>query len=218
MVAVRSAHLNQDEQFELENWVASLGQEKNTAKRLTEVYRDCQSILANHEQAELLLWRGREMIEILITLSMDKATLVAAQLFPLVSSGAFDRELLEEKYSKEIIKLIDGVDEMAAIGQLNVTMDGGAASSQVDNVRRMLLAMVDDFRCVVIKLAERICNLIEVKKSAGRSSSCSGKRVCKYLCASGKPPWYWSAEVGNRRLRLPLPTTRNLQANREAIG
>ena len=129
MVAVRSAHLNQDEQFELENWVASLGQEKNTAKRLTEVYRDCQSVLADNEQAELLLWRGREMIEILITLSMDKATLVAAQLFPLDSSGAFDRELLEEKYSKEIIKLIDGVDEMAAIGQLNVTMDGGAASS-----------------------------------------------------------------------------------------
>ncbi|MCV5333773.1 HD domain-containing protein, partial [Escherichia coli] len=88
--------------------------------------------------------------------SMDKATLVAAQLFPLVSSGAFNRELLEEKYSKEIIKLIDGVEEMAAIGQLNVTMEGSAASSQVDNVRRMLLAMVDDFRCVVIKLAERI--------------------------------------------------------------
>ncbi len=90
-----------------------------------------------------MLWRGREMIEILITLSMDKATLVAAQLFPLVSSGAFNRELLEEKYSKEIIKLIDGVEEMAAIGQLNVSMDGGEASSQVDNVRRMLLAMVD---------------------------------------------------------------------------
>lgn len=165
MVAVRSAHLNQDEQFELENWVASLGQEKNTASRLIEVYRDCQTVLADNEQAELLLWRGREMIEILITLSMDQATLVAAQLFPLVSSGAFNREILEEKYSKEIIKLIDGVEEMAAIGQLNVNMEGSAASSQVDNVRRMLLAMVDDFRCVVIKLAERICNLIEVKKA-----------------------------------------------------
>ncbi|MCV5919150.1 HD domain-containing protein, partial [Escherichia coli] len=79
--------------------------------------------------------------------------------------GAFNREILEEKYSKEIIKLIDGVEEMAAIGQLNVNMEGCAASSQVDNVRRMLLAMVDDFRCVVIKLAERICNLIEVKKA-----------------------------------------------------
>ncbi|EIE1226678.1 GTP diphosphokinase [Vibrio vulnificus] len=165
MVAVRSAHLNQNEQFELERWVASLKQDAGVSKRLIEVYRHCQTILQGHEHAELLLWRGREMIEILVTLSMDKATLVAAQLFPLVSSGAFAREPLEEHYSKEIIKLIDGVDEMAAIGQLNITLEGSAASAQVDNVRRMLLAMVDDFRCVVIKLAERICNLIEVKKA-----------------------------------------------------
>ncbi|EHU5003630.1 GTP diphosphokinase [Vibrio vulnificus] len=165
MVAVRSAHLNQNEQFELESWVASLKQDAGVSKRLIEVYRHCQTILQGHEHAELLLWRGREMIEILVTLSMDKVTLVAAQLFPLVSSGAFAREPLEEHYSKEIIKLIDGVDEMAAIGQLNITLEGSAASAQVDNVRRMLLAMVDDFRCVVIKLAERICNLIEVKKA-----------------------------------------------------
>ncbi|EGR7965460.1 GTP diphosphokinase [Vibrio vulnificus] len=165
MVAVRSAHLNQNEQFELESWVASLKQDAGVSKRLIEVYRHCQTILQGHEHAELLLWQGREMIEILVTLSMDKATLVAAQLFPLVSSGAFAREPLEEHYSKEIIKLIDGVDEMAAIGQLNITLEGSAASAQVDNVRRMLLAMVDDFRCVVIKLAERICNLIEVKKA-----------------------------------------------------
>ncbi|ELV8653649.1 GTP diphosphokinase [Vibrio vulnificus] len=165
MVAVRSAHLNQNEQFELESWVASLKQDAGVSKRLIEVYRHCQTILQGHEHAELLLWRGREMIEILVTLSMDKATLVSAQLFPLVSSGAFAREPLEEHYSKEIIKLIDGVDEMAAIGQLNITLEGSAASAQVDNVRRMLLAMVDDFRCVVIKLAERICNLIEVKKA-----------------------------------------------------
>ncbi len=165
MVAVRSAHLHPEEQFDLDTWVAALSLEKNAAKRLKEVYRDCVSVVSEHPDAELLLWRGREMIEILNTLSMDTATLVAAQLFPLATSQAYDREALEEKYSKEILKLIDGVDEMAAIGQLNVTLEGGAASSQVDNVRRMLLAMVDDFRCVVIKLAERIANLIEVKKA-----------------------------------------------------
>ncbi|OIQ24328.1 GTP diphosphokinase [uncultured Vibrio sp.] len=165
MVAVRSAHLNPNEQFDLDNWVASLGQDKNVAKRLKEVYRQCESVVEGREDAQLLLWRGREMNEILVTLSMDKATLVAAQLFPLVSAGAFERELFEESYGKETVKLIDGVEEMAALGQLNVTLEGSAASGQVDNVRRMLLAMVDDFRCVVIKLAERICNLIEVKKS-----------------------------------------------------
>ncbi|MGR5093257.1 GTP diphosphokinase [Vibrio maritimus] len=163
MVAVRSAHLNPEEQFNLDNWIASLKQDKNTSKRLKDVYRQCEEIVADSEQGALLLWRGREMNEILITLSMDKATLVAAQLYPVVSSGLYDRELLEENYGKEIIKLIDGVEEMAAIGQLNVTLEGSEASGQVDNVRRMLLAMVDDFRCVVIKLAERICNLREVK-------------------------------------------------------
>ena len=175
MVAVRSAHLNQDEQFELDKWIASLEQEPKVAKRLKEVYRHCETILKDHEQAELLLWRGREMIEILITLSMDKATLVAALLFPLVSSGAYDREQLEEDFGKETIKLIDGVEEMAALGQLNVTMEGSAASGQVDNVRRMLLAMVDDFRCVIIKLAERICNLVEVKKAPDEIRSAAAK-------------------------------------------
>ena len=165
MVAVRSAHLNQDEQFDLDKWVASLRQDQKTALRLKQVYHQCESYLQGNENAQLLLWRGREMIEILITLSMDKPTLLAAQPFPLVSSGALQREKLEEDFNSEIIKLIDGVEEMAALGQLNVTLEVSAASAQVDNVRRMLLAMVDDFRCVVIKLAERICNLIEVKKA-----------------------------------------------------
>ena len=165
MVAVRSAHLNQNEQFDLEKWVASLEQEPKVSKRLIEVYQHAEKILENHEQASLLLWRGREMIEILITLSMDKATLVAAILFPLVASKAYPRDRFEEDFGQETIKLIDGVEEMAALGHLNVTLEGSAASSQVDNVRRMLLAMVDDFRCVIIKLAERICNLIEVKKA-----------------------------------------------------
>lgn len=165
MVAVRSAHLNQNEQFDLDKWVASLEQEPKVSKRLFEVYQHAEKILENHEQASLLLWRGREMIEILITLSMDKATLVAAILFPLVASKAYPRDRFEEDFGQETIKLIDGVEEMAALGHLNVTLEGSAASSQVDNVRRMLLAMVDDFRCVIIKLAERICNLIEVKKA-----------------------------------------------------
>ncbi len=162
MVAVRSAHLNKGEEFKLESWISSLNQDNKTSHQLQEVYKQCEAHLAGKKEASLLLWRGREMIEILITLSMDRATLIAAQLFPMVSSGFFEREELEETYGKEIIKLIDGVEEMAAIGQLNVTLDGSAASGQVDNVRRMLLAMVDDFRCVVIKLAERICNLREV--------------------------------------------------------
>ncbi len=163
MVAVRGAHLKENETFELADWIASLEQNKNISKKLTEVYQHCQELVASYNEGQLLLWRGREMIEILITLSMDKPTLVAALLFPLVSSGVLTREKLAECYSREIEKLIDGVEDMDAIGQLNAAVDTESASSQVDNIRRMLLAMVDDFRCVIIKLAERICYLREVK-------------------------------------------------------
>lgn len=166
MVAVRSAHLNQSERFELDNWVASLRQTPETTTKLIDVYHHCERLLEQHEQAQLLLWRGREMIEILITLSMDKSTLIAAQLFPIVSSGGMALNEVEETYGKEIVKLIDGVEEMAAIGQLNANLDSSSTSEQVDNMRRMLLSMVDDFRCVVIKLAERICHLREVKNEA----------------------------------------------------
>ncbi|GLT18174.1 GTP pyrophosphokinase [Vibrio zhanjiangensis] len=182
MVAVRSAHLNQDEEFDLDIWVASLKQDTKVAKRLKEVYLHCETILADNEQKALLLWRGREMIEILTTLSMDRATLVAALLYPLVSSGAYGREALEDDFGKETVKLIDGVEEMAALGQLNVTIEGSAASTQVDNVRRMLLAMVDDFRCVIIKLAERISNLIEVKK-APDEVRCAAAKECTNIYA-----------------------------------
>jgi GTP pyrophosphokinase len=209
MVAVRSAHLNPNEQFELDSWIASLEQDKNTSKRLKEVYQQCETLVKDHELGGLLLWRGREMIEILITLSMDKATLIAAQLFPLVSSGAYEREQFEEDYSKEIVKLIDGVVEMAAIGQLNVTLEGSAASGQVDNVRRMLLAMVDDFRCVVIKLAERICNLREVKDEPD-DVRCAAAKECANIYAPlanrlgiGQLKW----EIEDYAFRYQQPTT-----------
>ena len=65
-----------------------------------------------------------------------------------------DWEQIQEDFGPKITKLLKGVEEMDNIRQLNASHSANA--SQVDNVRRMLLAMVDDFRCVIIKLAERI--------------------------------------------------------------
>ncbi|OLQ78503.1 GTP diphosphokinase [Photobacterium proteolyticum] len=163
MVAVRGAHLKENDTFELSSWVESLQQDAKVAKRITQTYQRCIELTSEEESASLLLWRGREMVEILVTLSMDKDTLVAALLFPLVEAGVYDPEQLKEDYNNTILQMVTGVGQMAAIGQLNATTEGAAQSAQVDNIRRMLLSMVDDFRCVVIKLAERICNLREVK-------------------------------------------------------
>ncbi|WP_064602062.1 GTP diphosphokinase [Photobacterium sp. J15] len=163
MVAVRGAHLKENHTFEPAAWVESLKQEPKVAKHVLKAYQRCIELTTGDKSAPLLLWRGREMVEILVTLSMDKDTLVAALLFPVVEAGLYEPEQLNEDYNNTILQMVTGVSQMAAIGQLNATTEGAAQSAQVDNIRRMLLSMVDDFRCVVIKLAERICNLREVK-------------------------------------------------------
>ncbi|MGE9551541.1 GTP diphosphokinase [Erwinia amylovora] len=164
MVAVRSAHLNTAGEFALDQWITSLGiSNQQSCERLADTWRYCEEATQHHADAALLLWRGVEMVEILSMLSMDSESLRAALLFPLANANVVSEEVLEEKFGKAIVSLVHGVRDMDAIRQLKATHNDSMASEQVDNVRRMLLAMVEDFRCVVIKLAERIAHLREVK-------------------------------------------------------
>ncbi|WP_413110967.1 GTP diphosphokinase [Thaumasiovibrio sp. DFM-14] len=163
MVAIRGAHLKENSAFVLAQWVGSLQQDKQTRKKLIETYQLCEAQLGDSAYAPLVLWRGREMVEILVTLNMDTNTLISALLFPVVEMGLYSHDALHENHPKAVVEMVEGVEQMAAIGQLNATTGDTATSGQVDNIRRMLLSMVEDFRCVVIKLAERICHLREVK-------------------------------------------------------
>ncbi len=164
MVAVRSAHLNTAGEFALDQWIARLGiANPQSCERLADTWRYCEEATRGHPDAVLLLWRGVEMVEILSMLSMDNESLRAALLFPLANADVVSEAVLEEKFGTAIVSLVHGVRDMDAIRQLKATHNDSMASEQVDNVRRMLLAMVEDFRCVVIKLAERIAHLREVK-------------------------------------------------------
>lgn len=136
---------------------------QQSCERLAETWTYCHERTLGHPDAELLLWRGVEMVEILSMLNMDSDSLRAALLYPLVVGDVVSEEALEESVGKSVVQLIHGVRDMAAIRQLKATHIDSVSAEQVDNVRRMLLAMVDDFRCVVIKLAERIAHLREVK-------------------------------------------------------
>ncbi|AOM42553.1 GTP diphosphokinase [Xenorhabdus hominickii] len=167
MVAVRSAHLTPAGEFAVDKWIASLNiTNPQSSEKLAETWHYCHEKVRNHPNAELLLWRGVEMVEILSTLSMDNDSMRAALLFPILDAKLLDSETMTETFGKGITNLVNGVLEMDAIRQLKATHTDSTCSVQVDNVRRMLLAMVEDFRCVIIKLAERIAHLREVKDAS----------------------------------------------------
>ncbi|AYY79663.1 MULTISPECIES: GTP diphosphokinase [Proteus] len=164
MVAVRSAHLTPAGEFAVDKWVNSLNlTHANAGSEIMQAWEYCHRTVQGREDAELLLWRGIEMVELLSTLSMDKDSMRAALLFPLAEENLIDQEVVTEHFGDAIWSLVRGVMEMDAIRQLKATHTNETSSVQVDNVRRMLLSMVEDFRCVVIKLSERIAHLREVK-------------------------------------------------------
>ena len=142
--------------FEIEQWCSSLKLAAPAEKSLIDAWYYAQAKIAEHadqmENAILTLQSGVEMVEILHEMNMDSESLLTAMLFPLVANKIVDWEQIQEHFGPKITKLLKGVEEMDNIRQLNASHSANA--SQVDNVRRMLLAMVDDFRCVIIKLAE----------------------------------------------------------------
>lgn len=154
MVAIRHSHELNPATFELAGWSESLHMSPVTFNKLQNAWQYSQEKLEPSQYE--LMWDGIEMAEILYSLNMDDDSLVAAMLFPLVKGNIIDLVQVKEDFSNQVKNLVKGVLEMENIRQLS---SNSASDLQIDNIRRMLLAMVDDFRCVVIKLAERITYL-----------------------------------------------------------
>lgn len=108
--------------------------------------------------------QGLAVAEILASLNLDTNTLTAAVISPSVQFGELSLEHVEELLSKPVAELVAGALRMEAIRSLQDSKnDGKLTTSQGDNLRKMLIAMVDDTRIVLLKLAERIYLLRAIK-------------------------------------------------------
>ena len=112
---------------------------------------------------------GLEMAEILAELQMDGDTLIAAVLYRSYREGKIAIDVVSEKFGEVITHLLEGVKKMAAISGVsshNEGVFGLESDEQAENVRKMLVALVDDVRIALIKLAERTCAIRAVKKAS----------------------------------------------------
>ena len=103
---------------------------------------------------------GLEMADIIAELHMDTDCLKAAVIYRAVREGQVGIEEIREVVGDDIIKLVQGVLHMEAISTvMNADKRSvlGQTSNQLENLRRMLVTMVDDVRVALIKLAERTC-------------------------------------------------------------
>jgi GTP pyrophosphokinase len=102
------------------------------------------------------LEQGLRIGKILSELNVDEETMAAGILYSCVRYAELDLEDISEELTIAISKIIRGVEKMDAIDSLSASSDGHLSKRKMDNIRKMLLAMVDDIRIVLLKLAERL--------------------------------------------------------------
>ena len=95
--------------------------------------------------------------EILAHLQIDHITLMAALMHDVVEDTSYSKEDLEKMFGSEVAFLVDGVTK------LNQFQYETKEDRQMENYRKMILAMAKDVRVVVIKLADRLHNMRTLK-------------------------------------------------------
>lgn len=95
---------------------------------------------------------------ILADLRMDADTLAAGLLHDVAEDTEFDVPYIYEHFGQDVGSLVDGVTKLKRINELSNAQQG-IADAKAESLRKMFLAMVDDVRVVIIKLADRLHNM-----------------------------------------------------------
>ncbi len=101
--------------------------------------------------------------EILNDLNLDYETLAAAILHDTVEDTAVTLTEIEQSFGPGVARLVDGVTKMGRIGRLQEAQGGRREHQDAESLRKLLLAMADDVRVVLIKLADRLHNMRTLK-------------------------------------------------------
>jgi guanosine-3',5'-bis(diphosphate) 3'-pyrophosphohydrolase len=94
-----------------------------------------------------------EVANILADMRLDEVSVATGLLHDVVEDTLVDLDTIREYFGDEITHLVDGLTKIAQIS--NVSRE----EQQAENVRKMVLAMVDDVRVVLVKLADRLHNM-----------------------------------------------------------
>ncbi len=179
MVKVREDYpMTEDGQVDLSTWLARI----SSRTELGDLEQLRKACLFAKEADEIYerehLWQtrtssfltGLAMADILADLKLDEESLIAAVLYRSVREQKTTLEIIKKTFGHDIAQLIDGVLRMATINQIinpnHHNQKFSQSQNQLDNIRKMLVSMIDDVRIALIKLAERTFAIRELKDAS----------------------------------------------------
>ena len=169
---------------DIQAWIASLAKHFSAAE-VKQIEEACElaslAYASQFEETGLpLIHHATGTAAILVTLNMDAETIAAALLFATPKFIDNWQETLKARFGIAVFNLVAGlmhleqVQTFSDLNKLNTQdKDSSEIAKQIESLRKMLLAMVQDIRVVLIKLAERTQTL----RSLANTSTIYNRRL-----------------------------------------
>ena len=162
------------------NQMTSIGELKKvtrsylTSEEVEKVARAYEFSAKAHEgqhrkSGEPYIHHPLEVARILAEMHMDYPTLAAAILHDVIEDTPTLKDEIQKKFGKGVAELVDGVSKLTQISF------NSHAEAQAHNFRKMLMAMSNDIRVILVKLADRLHNM----RTLGALSPEKRRRIAK---------------------------------------
>lgn len=109
------------------------------------------------DSGEAYILHPLEVALIVYELGMDTVSIIAALLHDVVEDTKIEIDEIKNKFGSEVALLVDGVTKLSRLAFQN------KQEQQMENLRKMFLAMTQDLRVIIIKLADRLHNMRTLK-------------------------------------------------------
>ena len=116
------------------------------------------------DSGEPYIYHPLAVARILAEMRLDATTICAAILHDVIEDTAVDKGEIVRQFGKDVAELVDGVSKFHKVEGMT------RAEQQAESVRKLLLAMAQDLRVILVKLADRLHNMrtLEGVESAKR--------------------------------------------------
>jgi GTP diphosphokinase / guanosine-3',5'-bis(diphosphate) 3'-diphosphatase len=128
-----------------------------------------------------------EVAGILTDMKLDVVSVAAGLLHDVVEDTHATIEEIQEMFGKEISHIVSGVTKLSVL-----PFSSGSQARQAESIRKMILAMADDIRVILIKLADRLHNMRTLEfHSPKKKAKIARETLDIYAPIAGRLGIYW---------------------------